>query len=128
MGREKKLENTNQNIKKNSFFKKVLFSIITLIVIIILTYATVTYIGMKKTILDVKNSANMNELAQASCTIDYLFEMTKNLALYIYQDEDLVRLLHIEDEEFLDSIDYIKLRTKLNTYTHTFECSDNIIK
>lgn len=127
MRREKKLENTNQNFKNNSFFKKVLFSIITLIIIIILTYATVTYIGMKKTILDVKNSANMNELAQANSTINYLFEMTKNLALYIYQDEDLVKLLHIEDKEFLNSLDYIKLRTKLNTYTHTFEFSDSII-
>lgn len=121
------MEKIKRSLKKNIFFKKVLFSMITLIVLIILIYASATYIGMKKTILEVKDSADMNELTQASTSIDYLLEMTKNLALYIYQDEDLVKLQHIEDKEFLQSLDYIKLRTKLNTYTHTFEFSDNIV-
>lgn len=116
-----------QSFGKNSFFKKVLISIMMLTLMIIVIYAMMIYFGMRKSISDVKNSANQNELAQASETIDYLFEMTKNLALFIYQDKDLVKLLHVEEKEQLNTLEYIKIRTKLNDYVHTFDHADKII-
>lgn len=109
------------------YYKRILFTIATLLVVILLIYSIVTYYSSEKTILQIQNDANMKVLSQVNYNIDYVYEMVQNLAYYLYYDNMISPLLYEKDDDLISSFDYINKIRQLNNITSTAPFVDSII-
>lgn len=85
--------------KKNSFFKKIVLSFLTMTIIVTILLTTFLTINYLKTTVKMAYDFNANLLAQSNYSITYINELAKSLSDSLYNNKDIVTFLNASQRD-----------------------------
>lgn len=91
-----------RNNYKYPLYRKMILYITILVVFLILILSFVTYFNFESILLDIQCKSNQNIISEISYSAKYLDETARNLAAYIYSNNDYspLRYSSINDEQY----------------------------
>ena len=122
-------------IREHVFFEKYAYKVSLLVtfalfgVIILLSF--VTFLSVRKSMLDTEYQHNRSILYQVKYNIDYMDDMVRDACLSLYTDNNTISIMYNKNAEFYDVYGrLLKLQQLVNTtpYLHSIYIYNNISK